>query len=202
MNLDPSFEAWRFWKWNDTFTILNMDLLDYFFYPLCGILQVYIIKIIEKTSIDYECSLALHITINSIITTFTIIGLILFPVGGCGWTLVLIFMLTGNIAMWIRRFNIFTLVRSSNFLILFACVWDIAAVTTIPAIFGNEVAQWYYLDNNNNHSSLFLSYENHSWAWIGRSPLEITPLFSIVGAIFVFGTYNLLFRKEKRLLWQ
>jgi len=81
-------------------------------------------------------------------------------------------------------------------------VWDIIAVTIIPSITGVAWAsQWVYISFDSlgaaHHSIVWLNYNLNRWAWIGNSPIEITPWFSIAGWVFIYSLAQVFDTKKK-----
>lgn len=193
---DEFFPGWLFHPWAIVGPEWVLTLEDYLFYPICGAFFYVLFRLIKNKEKSSEWSKwffqIFHITITlfflyfssvagrSIALQFAIVAIPLFFYAWDKWD-------TGH---YLKLFL---------FIVIFAAVWDWAAVSWFASIPGMSWAsQWLYVtfDSSNipYHSSVFLSYKDCSWAWIFNNPIEITPWFGIAGAMF---TYSLALSLDK-----
>lgn len=194
---DPEYPAWLFHPWAIIGPEWFITLEDWLFYPVCGAMFYVIYRLLKydpsKTKEWTKWAFQIfHIAITLFFIYFT---------APCGKSIafqfavvpIFLFFYTWN--KWDTSHYIKLLI----FVVVFAAVWDWAAVSWIHYIPGFAWAsQWVYVSfdamGNPHHSSVFLSYTNCRWAWIFDNPIEITPWFGIAGAMF---TYSLALSLDK-----
>jgi len=80
---------------------------------------------------------------------------------------------------------------AGSILVVGAGIWDLC------------FRDWEYIDRIMRHSNVWCSVGERSWAWIkGKSPIEITPWFSIAGWLFGVGCFETVvwvFKKRWRI---
>lgn len=186
---DPNFPGWLYHHWSIIgWEFGGVVFEDIIFYVVCGgffyILQNKIPEFGKGTALQ-------KYIVVGVMSLLSILSCIIFGLAGVSITLW--FMLTAIAFFIIAKDQIYLgkMFVIVGFVILFASMWDILVITIIPSIKGYAWASsWVYItfDINNipHHSSLFLDYTNNRWAWIGNSPIEITPWFSICGGFFCY----------------
>lgn len=181
--IDPNYCGW----WYERHKIIgSIDLVSYedvVFYPICGAF-FFLIRLILP---DIQWKLNYKAILGSIIFIgiLGLLSIIIFEVGGKSSTYW--FLIPGLLLMIYTRneLNFFRFIMAGIFIISFATIWDL------------YVKDWLYITADLHHSKIWLDYTTHKWAWIKRSPVEITPWFSFCGWVFI---YPLAQACEKTLL--
>ena len=203
---DPNYPAWLFHPWAIVGPEWLMTIEDWFFYPVFGSLFYVIYRILK-----YDPKPFIKIVGKSIPTMplkwaiqIAHIGITLFFIyfsEEAGRSIAFQFALPGIVLFFYTwdRWDIKHYSKVFLFITILATVWDWVAVSWIAYIPGfSWASQWVYVSFDVNgiahHSSVFLSYADHRWAWIFNNPIEITPWFGIAGAMF---TYSLALAIEK-----
>jgi hypothetical protein len=197
MSYDSKFQSWMFNSWS-TIPILDKfwfsHILDWIFYPLCGCFFIFLLEITSNNNSIKSLKLDKIIKITTIIiySLLIIFGLFLDSASRLEIAFFVIPGLSGIIYLWVNnKWNIKQFIICSIIFILIACIWDLLATTLLYHKFA-WCQQYFYISfdkfGNYYHSKLFNSY-NNKWAWIGQSPLAITPLFSVYGCLFIYGVY-------------
>lgn len=194
---DANQVAWIFhpWGYSGVFWILALE--DWLFYPLCGIFFCLIMEAVPDRKRED------HKTLLGIIVVAALLCLFFGLLSPAGFMTTMCFGIPGTVMLWYlgffdsRHFAIcFTL------FVAFACGWDYLAVTWIREHYAAWAEQWAYVlfsaDGVHSQSKVFLDFKEHSWAWIGFSPIEITPWFSISGTLFIYPMYKLIKEKVNR----
>ncbi|RPJ55920.1 MAG: hypothetical protein EHM12_11165 [Dehalococcoidia bacterium] len=206
MAYDKNFQAWMFHPWStipflDKFYISH--ILDWIFYPICGIFFILILELnanitcIKFRDIDYFCK-------TIIIFVYFVLIIAGFFVDTATRFEILFFALPGLscvIFLWHKGlWNLKQFLFCSLIFISMACLWDLLATTWLH----NKYAwcqQYFYIsfDKLGNHYQSYLFRDwNYKWAWIGQSPIAITPFFSIYGTLFIYGIYYAIKYKIKQ----
>lgn len=180
---DRHFQGWEYLPEKIIgFYIGKVTIEDVFFYPITGILFYFLIEYVnrhvgfnisEKTNYLLNKLLIGIICITIIVTTF------IFQMGG--QSVNLWFMIPGVIMLSsiIDRVKIVNFIIVSIVILILSTIWDL------------YFADWYYIKFDSagtyTQSMLWMDYNDHKWAWIGKSPIEITPYFSLAGCVFIYG---------------
>lgn len=194
--VDPIFPGWLFHPWAVTGPEWILTIEDWLFYPVCGAFFYILFRLIKNKETSPEWSKWIfqifHIAITLFFLYFTAAG---------GRSIALQFALVAIPLFFYAwdRWDTGHYLKMFSFIVLFAAIWDWAAVSWITYIPGMSWAsQWIYVTFDAqgiaHHSSVFLSYSKCSWAWIFNNPIEITPWFGIAGAMF---TYSLAMALDK-----
>ncbi|MDD5650692.1 MAG: hypothetical protein PHF86_09825 [Candidatus Nanoarchaeia archaeon] len=193
---DTTFPGWLFHPWSVVGPEWILTLEDWLFYPVCGAFFYTIFRLLHNRFTSSEWSKwafqIFHIAVTMFFLYFTSVA---------GRSIALQFALV-SIPLFFYAWNTWDTrhyLKLFLFIVLFAALWDWAAVTWITKIPGfSWASQWIYLTfdtaGNPHHSSVFLSYTANRWAWIFNNPVEITPWFGIAGAMF---TYSLVLALDK-----
>jgi len=195
-NIDPKYPGWILHPW----AILGPEWLntleDWLFYPVCGSFFYVIFRIINNSNKSPEWAKWLIQAIHLIMTLFFI-----YYGAVAGRSIAIQSAAVGIVLFFYtwERWDVKHYLKMFTFIVLFAGLWDWAAVSWITRIPGwSWAAQWFYISfdasGQAHHSSLFLSYDQHRWAWIFNNPIEITPWFGIASAMF---TYSVTMAIEK-----
>jgi hypothetical protein len=185
---DPHMPGWMYHPWAIIGLEWGVTIEDIFFYLLCGALFYVIRSFIPNIgSNDNPCKVLVLISF----WILAALSIIFFNKGGLSITIWFLFPGALLFMLAYREINIPRFMIVGVIIVIFASVWDIMAVTIIPSIKGYSWAsQWIYItwdaQGIPTHSKLWLDYTTHRWAWIGNSPIEITPWFSICGWIFIY----------------
>jgi hypothetical protein len=193
---DSVFPGWLFHPWSIVGPEWILTLEDWLFYPICGALFYTIFRLLKNNFRSSEWSKwsfqIFHIAITIFFIYFT---------GLAGKSIALQFALPAVLLFFYAwdRWDTLHYLKLFLFIVLFASIWDWAAVSWVASIPGfSWASQWIYLSFDGSgvahHSSVFLSYAEHGWAWIFHDPIEITPWFGIAGAMF---TYSLVMALDK-----
>lgn len=193
---DPLFPGWLFHPWSIVGPEWILTIEDWLFYPVCGAFFYLLFNLLKNRQTSPEWSKwvfqIFHISITLFFIYFTSVA---------GRSIALQFALISIPLFFYTwdQWDTLHYLKLFLFIVLFAAIWDWAAVSWIADIPGfSWASQWIYLTFDSNgiphHSSVFLSYENHKWAWIFRNPIEITPWFGIAGAMFTY-SLNLALNK-------
>jgi hypothetical protein len=193
---DPLFPGWLFHPWAVTGPEWLLTLEDWIFYPVCGAFFYILFRLWKNTNHSPEWTKwvfqIFHITVTLFFIYFT---------GIAGKSIALQFAVISIPLFFYAwdRWDTGHYLKLFSFITIFAAIWDWAAVTWITKIPGlSWASQWIYITFDKcgiaHHSSVFLSYNNNSWAWIFNNPIEITPWFGIAGAMF---TYSLVMALDK-----
>jgi hypothetical protein len=185
---DPVFPGWLFHPWSVVGPEWILTLEDWLFYPICGAFFYVIFSIVKNKETSPEWSKWLFQLFHIAVTMFY-----LYFTGIAGKSIALQFAIVSIPLFFYAwdKWDTLHYLKLFSFIVIFAALWDWAAVTWITKIPGFAWAsQWIYLTFDSNgiphHSSVFLSYSEHRWAWIFRNPIEITPWFGIGGAMFTY----------------
>jgi hypothetical protein len=193
---DSTFPGWLFHPWAITGPEWILTIEDWLFYPICGAFFYALFRLIKNKQKSPEwtkwCFQFFHIAITLFFIYFTSLA---------GKSIALQFALISIPLFFYAwdKWDTTHYLKMFLFIVLFAAIWDWAAVTWITKIPGMSWAsQWIYLTFDSNgiahHSSVFLPYNKYNWAWIFNNPIEITPWFGIAGAMF---TYSLVLGIDK-----
>lgn len=194
IHADPTFPGWLFPSWAVTGKEFVLSLEDLVFYPLC---TIFFYLVFRKVSLPGEpwTSDRGHFAVLAVYGIMSVFFLLFTSTAGRSEALM--FAIPGMIMyalardrIDIRKFLVFQV-----FVVLFAGIWDLAAVSWIHRIPGFAWASdWAYITFDANggyhHSKIFLDYGTHRWAWIYDNPIEITPWLGIVGGIFNYGLFS------------
>jgi len=189
MRFDPGAAAWIFHPWGYSGVFWLQSLEDWIFYPVCGIFFILICEMIKADpgELWYYRDARCFINLGNII----ILVLPAFYFEPAGLSEIFFFGLPGTVMLWLIRFNPVHYIKCCLILVLFACIWDIVAVTWLHSIWP-WAEQWFYVSfdalGRPLHSAVFIPWGD-PFGWVGRSPVEITPFFSIYGSIFIYGLY-------------
>ncbi|MDD5649414.1 MAG: hypothetical protein PHF86_03205 [Candidatus Nanoarchaeia archaeon] len=194
--LDSNYPGWLFHPWAVIGPEWILTIEDWLFYPVCGAFFYTLFRLIKNTKKSNElskwCFQIFHISITLFFIYFT---------SYAGKSIALQFAIISIPLFFYSwdRWDTLHYLKMFLFIIIFATLWDWAAVTWITKIPGfSWASQWIYVTFDSqgiaHHSSVFLSYKEHPWAWIFNNPIEITPWFGIAGAMF---TYSLAMALDK-----
>lgn len=197
--IDPNFPGWLFLPW----TVSNKEFLlmleDWTFYPGCALLFYLIFRALKAGQPSGDgpkiAVTGLHITVTCFFCYFS---------AACGKTLAWQCAIP-SLFLFFYAWDKWNLSHYTKFMLLFVIpfevVWDLVAVSLLSYIPGMAWAsQWVYVafdvSGKATHSSVFLSYNDHPWAWILKNPIEITPWFAVsVGMYF----YSMVIATDKFL---
>lgn len=191
---DPTFPGWLFPPWAATGKELVLSLEDLIFYPLCALFFYVVYRRIgfRGPAVTSRAGQAAVLVTYGLLSAFFLIF-----TATAGRSEACLFAMPGMLMFWyargridLRKFVVFQV-----FVILFAGIWDWAAVSWLHYIPGFAWAQdWVYITfdkaGNYHHSNIFLDYGEHRWAWIFDNPIEITPWLGIAGGIFNYGLFS------------
>lgn len=183
---DPDFPGWIYHPWAIVGIDFGVVFEDLLFYPLCGIFFFIVKSKIPEIGVS---KLSHKIAVFTVLLGLSIVSLFIWHFGGISITLW--FMIPGLVMMIfsLKKLSVPKFLLTGLFIVFFACSWDILAVTILPNIF-TWANQWIYVSFDINgvahHSTLWLDYTTNRWDWIGNSPLEITPWFSVSGWVFIY----------------
>lgn len=190
---DPFFPGWIFPPWAVTGIEFLLPLEDWVFYPACTTLFYIIYRKIKVTDESWNRTWLRR----SIIGFYS--GLILFSLFFtelCGKSVSLMFVLPGVLLFYYARkeINLKKFVLFQIILMAINTIWDWWAVSWMHNIPGMSWAsQWIYLSVNESgeyvHSSIFLDYSKHAWAWIFNNPVENTPYLGFAGGILDYSIF-------------
>lgn len=181
---DPTWPGWWYAPGKVFGYIGKVSIEDILFYPICGAFFFCIKRVLPKIELKHND------IFNVVALIFTIIAIQFFTMYGAngGLSIIVWFALPG-LAMFL--FNIYELnfvnySLTGIFIVSFASIWDLF------------VKDWIYITNSFQHSKLWIS---EPWAWIGNSPIEITPWFSVAGWIFIYNLdeFLLIFQKGAKI---
>jgi hypothetical protein len=190
---DPRFPGWLFAPWSIIGPDFGLTLEDWIFLPASTTL-FYIVY--RKLSIagHVQNASSFHVIVMGF---YGLLSVIVFIVTGvAGKTEIIMFMAPALLLYLYARKNIdikkFIILQL--FILFFEVGWDLFAVSLLHSIPGFSWASgWSYIlfDANGQcyHSSIFLNYTNHRWAWLLMNPIEITPLFGICGGILNYAMF-------------
>jgi hypothetical protein len=170
--MDPQCAGWWYEPhkiWGSVGLVAYEDIV---FYPICGAL-FYLVRLVipmTKSKIDPYLKITTLITL----CLLGILSLIIFNTGGKSSTYWFLIPGLGMFIYSYKEINIGRFLFTGLFIIVLASVWDL------------WIKDWFYITADLLHSNLWLDYKTHKWAWIGRSPVEITPWFSISGWVFIY----------------
>lgn len=190
LNADPHFPAWLFRPESIFGVDFIMTLEDWLFYPVCAALFYAFYRIVENKVADFR-----NTRVRTVVVWVGFGGCVVssafFGIFGalCGRSLALMFGVPA-LLLWLYArdaINAKLFVFFFVFVVGVEVLWDWTTVAWIHQIPGLAWAvQWSYVTfdaaGNPTHSSIFLPYTTHRWAWIFENPIEITPWFGIVGA--------------------
>lgn len=189
MNFDPNAAAWLFHPWGYSGVFFLQSLEDWLFYPVCGVFFIMVCELVPVRPVPgpFDRDLRHWITVVNIsLCTFPAVWF-----APAGWSEIVFFGLPGTVLLWGVRFNPRHYLTCCTIFIIFACLWDLVAVTWLRQVWP-WAEQWFYVSfdvfGRAHQSAVFLSWGTPG-GWIGRSPVEITPFFSIYGSIFIYGLY-------------
>jgi hypothetical protein len=191
---DPNYPGWLFAPWSVTGVEFGMTLEDWVF-MVASTTLFYVIFRKLSTAIPLVPSKAGPHAIVIICYCILAIG-IFAETQLAGKTQIVMHMLPG-IAFYVYARKV---INCKNFLvfqisvILFEVGWDLLAVSLIHFIPGLAWAsEWSYISFDAQgrffHSTIFLNYGTHRWAWLLLNPLEITPLMGICGGILNYAMF-------------
>ncbi len=187
---DPSMPGWAYHPW----AIIGikygkMVLEDFIFYILCGALFYLVRYYTPNIGTSKESSKYIVLSCQIALTLF---ASYIFNVGG--QSISLWFTIPGILMLWLTRdsWNLPRFFIVGMFVVLMGSNWDTIATTIIPSIPGYAWAsEWFYISFDTqgiaHHSTLWLSYADHRWAWVGNVPIEIMYWFNISGWWFIYG---------------
>lgn len=185
---DALFPGWLFHPWSVVGPEWVLTLEDWLFYPVCGAFFYVIFALIKNKESSPEWSKWIFQIFHISVTLFFI-----YFTGIAGKSIAFQFALVSIPLFFYAwdRWDTVHYLKLFAFIVLFATLWDWAAVTWITKIPGlSWASQWIYLTFDSSggphHSSVFLSYTEHRWAWIFNNPIEITPWFGTAGAMFTY----------------
>ncbi|MGD9202246.1 MAG: hypothetical protein PVI26_11825 [Chitinispirillia bacterium] len=187
--LDPEYPAWLFHPWAITNLEWILTIEDWCFYPVFTAFFYVIYRFVKKkdSGSSYWVIMTFQIFHVAVVVFFLIFT------HTCGKSIALFFGLLPIFLFFYAadRWNVIHYSKYFIFIVIFASVWDWAAVSWITYIPGNEWAsQWVYLtfdkSGNPHHSSVFLEYTANRWAWIFNNPIEISPGLGIMGAMTTY----------------
>jgi len=191
---DPQMEAWKFSPQHIIeFRFLLMEIEDFLFAPICGVLFFYFYKWIDR-GINYQsselCKL-ITLCINIFICFFFICW------GGYfgkyqAWRMIL------GIACIIYTWESFDV---RQFFVVMAGIFIIAGLWDIWANSLSTPQQWYYRDIVSlKYSKVYADFPCW-WFKIGKGwfPLSIFPYYYISGGTFTYGIISALFKFRKRI---
>ena len=185
----PNFPGWLYHPWSVLFSNRGMVFEDFIFYPLCGAL-FYLVRY-HVPDIGVSKEVYKNITLTLMIALIIILTCVFGPGGrsiSC-W-----FAFPGFFMLWLTRkdLNLPRFFIVGMFVVLFGSNWDTLVTTIIPSIPGlSWASEWVYISfdaqGTAHHSTLWLSYGTHRWAWVGNVPVEIMYWFNISGWWFIYG---------------
>ena len=166
---DASWPGWWYAPGKVFGYIGKVSYEDIVFYPICGGLFYFIKLSIPKINIKN------NFQYNNILLWFLIVfSFICLSVVAIGGKSIFWWFMAPGLAMYFfNRYqtDFINYLITGMFIITMATIWDLF------------IRDWIYITDGFQHSSLWLS---NSWAWIGKSPVEITPWFSIAGWVFIY----------------
>ena len=203
LNYDSRLLSWFFFPWNNSgVELFNMDLLDYLFYPVCGIMFCNIFKYLDLrvspkySSIKYKYFL---IITYSILSMFVLIKA---PVGGCAYSLVIAGIIPGIIGLgFVKSVKPSVYWFGGIFMMFFASSWDMGTVSIIPEMEGLEgTAQWMYqgLQQVGDTIIVYKSkfFIQSDWAWIEKNPLETSYFLAIASHPWLYSIYEIFYKRN------
>lgn len=195
---DPNFPGWLFLPWSVSNIEFILSFEDWLFYPFCTFLFYSFFRWIKESSFKDD-NLKICVTISHILITcfFCYFSSI------CGISLALQCAIPAILLFFYAwdRWDVKHYLKFIFIVLLFEIIWDFIAVSWISYIHGMAWAsQWVYIgfDANGNyiHSKVFIDYGKYPWAWVFKSPIEITPWFGLsVGMYF----YSIVIAVDKKI---
>jgi hypothetical protein len=192
---DPDFPGWLFAPWSVTGLEFGLSIEDWIFMPASTTLFYVVFRMVSFDKESYYRNSGIHIIILSIYVLLSAVTLIF--MNTAGRTEILMFILPAMIFYYYAKniINIKKFLILQLFIVLFETIWDISAVSLVHSIPGLAWAsQWTYLcfdaAGNAYHSSIFMQYSTHKWAWLLLNPVEITPIFGICGGILNYAMFS------------
>lgn len=166
---DPTWPGWWYAPGKVLGYIGKVSIEDILFYPICGAFFFCIKRILPKVKLWHNDIFNVITLILFLIVTgfFVVVG------NAGGLSIIAWFALPGLVLLVFNMhiLNFVNFISTGIFIVGFASVWDLL------------IKDWLYVTSNFQHSNLWI---NASWAWIGNSPIEITPWFSIAGWVFIY----------------
>lgn len=196
LRIDPEFPGWLNAPWAIFGKEKFMVLEDWLFYPGCTAL-FYIIfrKVVSSPKLPSSPNLFTFILLFYLFVT---LFFLIFS-ATAGKSIAMMFAVPGIILFILSRkyIDLKTFVIFQTVIVLFEVIWDLLAVSLIHYLPGFAWAsQWIYITfdsaGNYTHSSIFLDYGMHRWAWLFMNPIEITPWFGIAGGLFNYALFTFL----------
>jgi hypothetical protein len=199
---DPNMPGWISGEWNSFGTLFNLwPYEDLVFYPGAYVLFYTILRwfnLRTRSWSDFKGPTAKATIIYLAVFCICFMG---YFGHACGVSLTIMFLLPG-LGMFlyvIRRVHAKRFWVYLFLMVLLEVIWDVIDVSVARWIKG-FLASWRYLAHNELgervHSIVFMAYD---WAWIGESPIEITPYYAITSVyILFFGvilTDNIFYKK-------
>jgi hypothetical protein len=197
---DPLMPGWLYHPW----AILGwhykgMVFEDFVFYTICGALFYLIRYYTPDIGVSKKCWKYVVLAIQ-----LAVIVLATFIFAAGGKSISLWFAIPGVFMLWLSRetWNLPRFFIVGMFVVLFGSNWDTIVTTIIPSIPGFAWAsEWVYIAFNDqglpHHSTLWLAYKTHRWAWVGNVPIEIMYWFNISGWWFIYGLASVICKKDR-----
>lgn len=188
LSYDPEIPCWYFLP----LTIMGEFFFayeDWLFYPLCSFLFAMLMvafppkKRDDRKSFWFVFFIYLGILIPSLFLDFCSMSIgLMFGTSSLGLMLLL------KKSWDMRNFMIIF-----SIMFLMASIWDVGSSTVKPMLF-DVFPQWVYISfdeaGNHYHSKALADYGKYKWAWIGHSPIAITPFFGITGGLANYVYYH------------
>ncbi|MBN1981033.1 MAG: hypothetical protein JW795_05855 [Chitinivibrionales bacterium] len=187
---DDQFPGWLFYPWTTVgVEFLGMTIEDWLFYPICATFIYQVYRWLRKD----QCRSPVMLKLGVVIIHVLLIEFFLYFGALCGKTLALqqaIFGLVFVSYIW-TSWRVKHFIKFELFTCLFSGVWDYASVSLLAKIPGwSWCSHWSYVSFDSAgkpyHSSIFLSYADHPWAWVFNNPIEISPWLGITSTLFIY----------------
>jgi hypothetical protein len=184
---DPRFPGWLFAPWSIIGPDFGLTLEDWIFLPASTTLFY---AVYRKVSIKrpFPQTSSFHVGVVCFYGFLSVLAFII--TGFAGKMEILMFIVPSMVLYWYARktIDVKKFIMLQLFIVLFEVGWDLFAVSLLHSIPGlSWASQWSYISfdvtGQCHHSSVFLDYATHRWAWLLENPVEITPLFGLCGGI-------------------